>query len=200
MNTERENKPTIDAAGSPPGPEDGGQNELQSLLRVGIPLFAVIVATAVLYFARDILLPLAMATMLSVIFSPLAYRVEKVIVRLAGTALVVLGAIAIVGAIGYFLTTELSSVADELADYSPNIAAKLTAIQKSTPAGLERIEKAIKDVQAEVQRAGPKTPPKPRTVEAVARTTVGDNLKPFAPVLSGIVNFLLIVVLLFFLL
>ncbi len=37
-------------------------------------------------------------------------------------------------------------------------------------------------------------------MEAVARTTVGDNLKPFAPVLSGIVNFLLIVVLLFFLL
>jgi predicted PurR-regulated permease PerM/methanogenic corrinoid protein MtbC1 len=200
MDSDRENLTSIDDLGNRPGADDNGQDELHSLLRAGIPILAVVLATAVLYFARDILLPLAMATMLSVIFSPLARRVEQVIGRLAGAALVVLGAIAIVGAIGYFLTTELTSVADDLADYSPNIAAKLTAIQKSTPAGLERIEKAIKDVQAEVQRAGPKTPPKPRTVEAVARTTVGDNLKPFAPVLSGIVNFLLIVVLLFFLL
>ena len=125
-------------------------------------MFAVIVGTAVLYFARDILLPLAMATMLSVIFSPVARRVERIIGHLAGTALVVMGAIAMVGAIGYFLTTELTSVAYELTDYSPNIAAKLTAIQKDTPAGLQRIQRAIEDVQKQVQRAEPKAPPKPR--------------------------------------
>jgi predicted PurR-regulated permease PerM len=200
MNTERENKPTIDEASSPAGTEDGVRTELQSLLRIGIPLFAVIVGTAVLYFARDILLPLAMATMLSVIFSPLARRIEKIIGRLAGTALVVLGAIAMVGVIGYFLTTELTSVAYELADYSPNIAAKLTAIQKDTPPGLHRIQQAIEDVQKQVQRAGPKQPPKPRPVQAVPQTSLGDNLKPFVPILSGLVDFLLIVVLLFFLL
>src|SRR5271166_2790106 len=138
MNTDREHKAAIDDLSKHTGAEDSGADELHSLLRVGIPILAVIVATAVLYFARDILLPLAMATMLSVIFSPLARRVEKVIGRLAGTALVVLGAIAMVGAIGYFLTTELTSVADDLADYSPNIAAKLTAIQKYTPASLRR--------------------------------------------------------------
>jgi len=200
MNTDREHKAAIDDLSKHTGAEDSDADELHSLLRVGIPILAVIVATAVLYFARDILLPLAMATMLSVIFSPLARRVEKVIGRLAGTALVVLGAIAMVGAIGYFLTTELTSVADDLADYSPNIAAKLTAIQKYTPAGLQRIERAIASVQQEVQRAGPKAPAKPRTVQAIAQTSLGDNLKPFLPVLSGLVDFLLIVVLLFFLL
>jgi predicted PurR-regulated permease PerM/methylmalonyl-CoA mutase cobalamin-binding subunit len=200
MNVDRESPIPIEEMGKPPAGDDNGPDELHSLLRIAIPIFAVIVATAVLYFARDILLPLAMATMLSVIFSPIARRAEKVIGRLAGTALVVLGAIAMVGAIGYFLTTELSSVADELADYSPNIAAKLTALQKTTPAGLQRIERAIESVQKEVQRAGPKAPPKPRTVQAVPQTSLGDNLKPFVPVLSGLVDFLLIVVLLFFLL
>jgi len=200
MNTIRENKPTIDDLGSPPGAEDDSRDELHSLLRVGIPLLAVIVGTAVLYFARNILLPLAMATMLSVIFSPVAQRVEKIIGRLAGTALVVLGAIAMVGAIGYFLTTELTSVAYDLTDYSPNIVAKLTAIEKNTPTGLQRIQQAIEDVQKQVQRAGPKTPPKPRPVQAVPQSSLGDNLKPFVPVLSGLVDFLLIVVLFFFLL
>ncbi len=200
MNADREHKTAIDDLSKHPGAEDNGEDELHSLLRVGIPILAMIVATAVLYFARDILLPLAMATMLSVIFSPLARRVEMVIGRLAGTALVVLGAIAIVGAIGYFLTTELTSVAYELTDYSPNIAAKLTEVQKNTPTGLQHIERAIESVQKELQHAGPKAPPKPRAVQAVPQTSFGDNLKPFVPVLSGLVDFLLIVVLLFFLL
>jgi predicted PurR-regulated permease PerM len=200
MNTDRDNKTAIENLNKPPSPEESEQDELNSLLLIGTPILAIVVATAVLYFARDILLPLAMASMLSVIFSPLARRTERVIGRLAGSAVVVLGAVAIMGAIGYFLTTELTSVADDLADYSPNIAAKLTAIQKHTPPGLKHIQRAIEDVQTEVQRAGPKAPPKPRTVQAIPPTSMGDNLKPFVPVLSGVIDFLLIVVLLFFLL
>jgi predicted PurR-regulated permease PerM len=138
--------------------------------------------------------------MLSVIFSPLVSRIEKLIGRLAATALVVLGAIAMLGVIGYFLTTELTSVADQLTDYSPNIASKLTAIQNNTPASLQRIQRAIESVEKEVQRSGPRTPPKPRAVQAIPQTSIGDNLKPLVPVLSGVIDILLIVVLLFFLL
>ena len=175
-------------------------DEARSLLRLGIPILAVVVATAVLYFARDILLPLAMATMLSVIFSPLAKRIEMLIGRLAATAVVVLGAVAMVAAIGYFLTTELSAVADQVADYAPNIAAKLTAMQKNTPPRLQRFERAIESVEKEVERAVPKAAAKPRAVQAIPQSSLGDNLKPFVPVLSGLVDALLIVVLLFFLL
>jgi len=199
MNTDRQSPKAIDDLGQHPDSGDDSQDEVHSTLRLAIPILMVIVATAVLYLARDILLPLAMAGMLSVIFSPIARRAEKLLGHLAGTALVVLGAIAMVGAIGYFLTTELTAVADELTDYSSNIAAKLTAIQKNTPSSLQRIEGAIQDVQKQVQRTS-KTPPKPRTVQAVPQTSLGDNLKPFVPVLSGLVNFLLVVVLLFFLL
>ena len=199
MSTDRQTPIGIDEPSQRPYDDDNAEGDVRSSLRVAIPILAVIIVTAVLYFARDILLPLAMAGMLSVIFSPLARRAEKIFGRLAGTALVVLGAIAIVGAIAYFLTTELTSVADELTDYSSNVAAKLTAIQKTMPSSLQRIERAIESVQTQVQHAS-KTPPKPRTVQAIPQTTFGDNLKPFVPVLSGFVDFLLIVVLLFFLL
>lgn len=199
MNTDRESPKTINDLGPHPDSDDDAQDDAQSTLRIAIPILTVIVATAVLYLARDILLPLAMAGMLSVIFSPIARRVDNLLGHLAGTALVVLGAIAMVGAIGYFLTTELTAVADELTDYSPNIASKLASIQKSMPSSLQRIEGAIDDVQKQLQRTS-KTPPKPRTVQAVPQTSFGDNLKPFVPLLSGLVDFLLIVVLLFFLL
>jgi len=200
MNSDRQHKNPIEDLSQHSDAEEEDLDEVQSLLRIGIPILVVIVSTAVLYFARDILLPLAMATMLSVIFSPLARRADKLLGHLAGTALVVLGAIAMLAGIGYFLTTELTTVVDEVADYSTNIASKLTAIQKNTPAGLQRIQHAIEDIQKQVQHANPKAPPKQRTVQAVPQSSLGDNLKPFAPVLSGLVDFLLIVVLLFFLL
>lgn len=49
----------------------------------------VIVATAVLYAARDLLLPLAIAVVLAVIFSPIANRLEKYIGRALSAAVVV---------------------------------------------------------------------------------------------------------------
>jgi hypothetical protein len=143
MNTDREYKTAIDDLSKHPDADDSDQDELHSLLWSAIPILVVIVATAVLYLVRDMLPPLAMATMLSVIFSPLAWRAEKVMGRFAGAAVVVLGAVAMVGAIGSFLTTELTSVGGDLDDYSENSAAKPTAIQKYTPSGPQRVESAI---------------------------------------------------------
>jgi predicted PurR-regulated permease PerM/methanogenic corrinoid protein MtbC1 len=185
----------------PTGPEHDDEDEILAAVRVSLPIIAVVVATAILYFGRDILLPLAMATMLSVMFAPIAKRAERIVGRLAGTALVVLGAIAMVGGITYFLTTEMTAVVDEVASYSDNIANKLTSIQKSTPSRLQRIQRAIQDVQQRVQRANPKGfKSTPRTIQAVPQTSFGETFKPFLPLLSGLVDTLLVIVLLFFML
>ena len=97
------------------------------------PILAIIVATVVLYFGKDILLPLAMASILAVAFSPITSRLETFVGRFVSAALVVVLAIATIGAIGFFLTVELTSVAVEVAGYSNNIAAKLASLQGSTP-------------------------------------------------------------------
>src|SRR5271166_2547981 len=104
------------------------------------PILAVIVATVVLYFGKDFLLPLAMASILAVAFSPITSRLETLVGRFVSAALVVVLAISTIGIIGFFLTVELTSVAVEVAGYSHNIAAKLARLQGSTPAWLQAIE------------------------------------------------------------
>jgi predicted PurR-regulated permease PerM len=47
---------------------------------------AAIVATVVLYFGKDILLPLAMAAILAVAFSPIASRLEPFVGRFVSAA------------------------------------------------------------------------------------------------------------------
>jgi predicted PurR-regulated permease PerM/methanogenic corrinoid protein MtbC1 len=163
---------------------------------------AVIVATVVLYFGKDILLPLAMASILAVAFSPIASRLEPFVGRFVSAALVVLISVSAIGVTGYFLMVELTSVAVEVAGYSNNIATKLVALEGSTPPWLQRIEGGVKDVREQLQN-NPSEPKGriPRVMQAQpAPPGVKDVLQPALPILSGIGKGLLIIVLFFFLL
>jgi predicted PurR-regulated permease PerM/methanogenic corrinoid protein MtbC1 len=166
------------------------------------PILAVIVATIVLYFGKDILLPLAMASILAVAFSPIASRLETFVGRFLSAALVVVLGITAICALGVFLMVELTSVAVEVAGYSDNIATKLGSLRGTTPAWLQSIEDGVKDVEHQLQKTGPRPLGRqPQMVQAqAAAPAVNEVLKPAWPILSGFGEGLLIVVLLFFLL
>jgi predicted PurR-regulated permease PerM/methanogenic corrinoid protein MtbC1 len=172
-----------------------------SLLWVAVPICAMIVGTAALYFGRPVLLPLAIALILSVVFSPVATRLEPYCGRLMSAALVVFVAIGIISATGYFLTIELTAVADQVSDYSDNIGNKLAALEKTSPPWLQHIKEAVTDVQRRVQNANPAPRQQPREVMALpVPASLSDSLKPVMPIVDAIVNTLLIIMLLFFLL
>ena len=114
-------------------------------------------------------------------------------------------AITAVGATGYFLTVELTSVAVEVAGYSDNIATKIAKLEGSTPAWLQRIEYGVNDVERQLQKKGSENEREasPRFVQAQAAPPDGrfrEVLEPAWPILSGIGEGLLIIVLFFFLL
>jgi predicted PurR-regulated permease PerM len=170
------------------------------LLWVAVPMCALIIGTAALYFAKPVLLPLAIALIMSVVFSPVASRLEPYCGRFISAALVVLLVIGFIGALGYFLTTELTTVADQVSEYSDNIGNKLAALEKNTPPWLQHVKEAVTDVQRRVEGANP-APRRPREVVAMPiATPLSDSLKPVAPIIEVIVNTLLIIVLMFFLL
>ena len=163
----------------------------------------MIVTTAVLYFAKDILIPLAVASLLAVIFSPIAGRLERFVGCLASSATVVLTAIVVIAGIGYFFTIELTSVAVQVTDYTDNIAAKITAFKGSTPDWLQRIEDGVKDVEQRLQKPAiiPKRSIRSTVVEApVSGSGFEQIIRPALPILSGLIRALFIIVLFFFLL
>jgi len=166
-------------------------------------IITVIVAIALLSYAKDILLPLAIAALLAVVFSPIASQLERLVGRFVSASLIVVAVISSLGALGYFLTVELTSVAVRMTEYSDNIASKLAKLEGSTPEWLQRIEAGVKDVQLQVQNAGPRLPKvkAPTIVQAqLAASSAGDVLKPAWPILAGFAEGLLIIVLFFFLL
>ena len=181
----------------------GESEDSYALLWVGVPLCVMIIATGALYLGRPVLLPLAIALILSVVFSPVASRLEPYFGRLVSAALVVLVAIGLLSAMGYFLTIELTGVADQVAGYSDNIGNKLAALEKNTPPWLQHIQEAVTEVQRRVAsaNAAPAAARQPREVMAMpVPAPLSDSLKPVIPIVDGLVNALLIIMLLFFLL
>ncbi|MGH7226664.1 MAG: AI-2E family transporter, partial [Gemmataceae bacterium] len=182
-----------------PAPPDN--NEELGMGHATRSIIGIIIATAVLYLAKDILLPLAMATVLAVIFSPIAGRLERYLGRFLSAAVVVLAAIAALGAIVYFLTVELTSVAVEVSGYSNNIAHKLSSLEKSTPSWLQHIEQGISDVEQQLGRSNPSSTSGSKPAEErQSSSMLSDVLRPASSVLTAMGESLLVIVLLFFLL
>jgi predicted PurR-regulated permease PerM/methanogenic corrinoid protein MtbC1 len=166
------------------------------------PIIAIIVATAVFYLGREILLPLTAASLLAVIFSPVANRMERIVGRFASAALIVLATIVAVGAIGYFLTVQLANVAVDVAGYSSSIADKLKAIQRNTPEWLQSVEDGVADVEQQLQRANTKEKArKPPVVQTLpTSSSISEIVKPILPIVASAAESLLVIVLVFFLL
>src|SRR5208282_1944823 len=118
--------------------------------------------------------------------------------RLVSAALVVLVVIAGIAAMGYFLTIELTSVAEQVAGYSENIGNKLAALERTTPPWFQHLKDAVSDVQRRVESVNP-APRQPREVIALpVPAPLSDSLKPVVPIVDSMINSLLIVMLLFF--
>lgn len=165
-----------------------------------IPVLAIVVATMILYRGSDIFLPITLAIILAVIVTPLCSFLEPYLGRFFSAALVVLVALGAVAAIGYFLSVEMTAVADKVSGYSVNIGNKLGALEKTSPPWLQHLKHALSDVQRRVQR----DTPAPRSHEIIqtasAAPSMAENLRPLLPVLGVLVEGLLIIVLMFFLL
>jgi predicted PurR-regulated permease PerM/methanogenic corrinoid protein MtbC1 len=181
---------------------DDDSNDSFDAGRAARPILAIIIATAVLYLGAEILMPLAMASMLAVIFSPVAARLEPYVGGLISAALIVLAAVVALIAVGYFLTVELTEVAVEVSGYSDNIAVKLSALEKETPQWLQRVQHGIGDVEQRLQQTNQKKDKRrPTTVQALPTApALTEVLKPAVPVLAAVGKGLLVIVLLFFLL
>lgn len=162
-------------------------------------VLALLVTAVVFYLARSILIPLAIASILTVILSPVAERLERLVGRTLTATLLVLLSVAMVGGATYFFTAELTGVANEVSGYSENIALKIRALKNIAPSSLGKLEQLAQSIRKELE--GPAT----RTHVPVVQTlpppkSWTEQLSPTLPVLGGLFQLFMVVVLMFFLL
>jgi len=102
---------------------------------------------AVLYVGRDVLIPIALAALITFLLSPVVGRLERWLGRIASVLLVVLMLFALIGAIGWMLTTQTIDLAAKLPDYQANIEAKMRAFRIPSGGTFARFNQSLQHLQ-----------------------------------------------------
>jgi predicted PurR-regulated permease PerM/methylmalonyl-CoA mutase cobalamin-binding subunit len=126
---------------------------------------------ALLYFARDLLIPLALASLLTFLLAPLVTRLERWIGRIAAVLLVVTMIFSMIGMAGWVLTRQLVDLATRLPDYKVNIETKLHSFQLPSGGAFKRLSETVEELKKDFRGADApivsQVPGKPGTAVAV---------------------------------
>ena len=143
----------------------------------GLRNIAILVAVvAVLYLAREVLIPLAFAVTLSLILAPAVAWLQKLrLGRVLAALLVMVMAMAGTGAIGWVIFNDLVAVANQLPQYQENIHKKLEAIRAPSTGAVGRAAASVKNLGKEL--ASPPAPVAP----PMASNRAGPRIAPIAP-------------------
>jgi predicted PurR-regulated permease PerM len=130
-----------------------------------VMLFGMIAA---LYFAREILIPLAFALILTFVLSPVVALLQRLrIGRVSAVVATVLVTMAAAGGVTWIIAAQLVDVARELPRYSQNIRAKMQALRVPTKGPLGLAANSLKEVAREL--SGPAAPDTGATAQNRAR-------------------------------
>src|ERR1700683_797791 len=91
-----------------------------------IMLGGIVLVTATLYWAQKILIPLALAVLLTFVFNPVVSFVQRRgMPRVPSVILIACLSFLLLGGIGFGLTLQLKQLAAELPKYNENVAKKV---------------------------------------------------------------------------
>ena len=133
-----------------PGTSGLSAGTLSPLIAFGS--FVLIIAC--LYWAQAVLIPIALAIMLTFLLTPVASVLERIALgRLPSVILIVVFTFSLLAGIGWIVTLQFGSLANELPTYRKNIRQKIADIREAGKGGaLERVKKTAEDVKEEFQK------------------------------------------------
>jgi predicted PurR-regulated permease PerM len=128
--------------------------DISALLTV---VTAVVVISA-LYFARVILVPLALAVLFTFLLTPLAGALERIhFPRFLAIFLVVGIAIAAFGGVGWTVGNQVLDVTNQLPSYKSNIRTKIDSLRNPRNRRLDSAADAVKEIGKEITDASSNT-------------------------------------------
>jgi predicted PurR-regulated permease PerM len=107
-----------------------------------------------LYWLQAVLIPIALAVLLTFLLSPVVGTLQRRgLGRVPAVLVTVVLALSVLGGIGWTLTRQLVTLADELPQYSLNIHQRIADLRGASKGGsVEKVQKTVEDVVGEIQK------------------------------------------------
>ena len=110
---------------------------------------------AALYFGREVLLPIALAVLLSFVLAPPVRLLQRLYLpRLAAITIVVLLAFGVIFGLATLMFAQVSQLAADLPSYQSTLREKIQALRGATTASgtLEQASEVLRNLQRELDR------------------------------------------------
>jgi predicted PurR-regulated permease PerM len=130
-----------------------------------LPAIGLLVGIGALYFARQILIPFALAILCAFLLNPAVKRLQFLrIPRVAAVLLTMIVAFGALAGIGWVVTEQLVEIINDLPQYRNNIDEKMASLR--APSGASRLVATLQDLGKELtttppSKVSPVTPRKP---------------------------------------
>jgi predicted PurR-regulated permease PerM len=115
------------------------------------PLAVWVVVVAGLYFAKEVLVPLALAVLITFLLAPIVTRLEKWrLGRVLSTVIVLLAVIGLVGGIGFVVANQFVDLAAKFPSYKQTLVHKVRMLRPAGDGTLGKARDALRDLGREV--------------------------------------------------
>ena len=154
-------------------------------------LLAVVVTVAVLYFARVIFIPFALAILVSFLLAPLVIRLRHWRVGRVPSVLLVVGlAFVAMGICAVLMSSQLNDLAHNLPKYQENIQKKIHSVRDSSSGTINRIARTVHEFSEDLTPTVPakNTPGEEKPVPVEIRRNAFSPLEAVRQILGSVIN------------
>ncbi len=149
--------------------------ELPKPLKPWLLFAGFVLIVAVLYWAQAILVPLAVAVLLTFLLTPAVRGIERWTGRVFAVGLVAALTFTLLGGVGWGVARQLAGFADALPGYRDNIRQKAADIRGAGRGGsVEKVQETLEEIKTEMGQAEPTAgqPAQPVIVQSQAVTSL----------------------------
>jgi predicted PurR-regulated permease PerM len=171
--------------------------------RVVMSFGSLVLVVAALYWAREVLIPVVLAILLTFVLSPFVTGLQHLhLPRVPAALLVGLAALCILGALGLLFYSQLEKLALELPQRKEQIVEKIRSLRESGRGSwLDRFWETFGEIEKETKVAAPASArAEPVPVTVVSGTGPADVLAFASPALGAVIQGLMTFVLVIFML
>jgi predicted PurR-regulated permease PerM len=131
-------------------------------------LATMILIVALLYWAKEVFIPFALAVLFSFLLGPIVTRLRRWgCGRVLAVSTVTLLAFAFLFSLGWVVSRQILHFARELPSYRRNIQSKVQSVYRPVARELDKTSRAIQDLQGQVVAAERRSRPRPAEPEKV---------------------------------
>jgi predicted PurR-regulated permease PerM len=121
-----------------------------------VTFLGCVLVLAVLYWAQTVLVPVALALLITFVLNPPVSWLQRRVGRFPAVLVAVLLVFAVLGLAGWGMWRQLGHLAQDLPSHRANIRQKIVDIRGAGKGGsVEKIQETIQDIQTEIARSEP---------------------------------------------